>query len=294
MERQPIAIVGTGTLGWQIALTFAVQGVGIRLFDVSPSAIDQALVQIRETIDSLIAERALPNSAANAADRVIPVESLADAIDGVWLVIEAIPERLEVKRSFFAEVSRLAGREVVLATNSSSFRSRLVADVTEHPERLMNTHFYNEPWRRNAVELMTCGVTDPVLLVRVARFLRAAGLEPFVVGGESTGFIFNRIWRAIKRESLRVVAEGHATAEEVDRLWEIVMMSAPGPFARMDRVGLDVVLDIERHYANESGDPADVPPGLLVDLVERGRLGVKSGKGFFAYEEQGIVGDDSM
>jgi 3-hydroxybutyryl-CoA dehydrogenase len=112
-------------------------------------------------------------------------------------------------------------------------------------------------------------------------------LEPFVVGGESTGFIFNRIWRAIKRESLRVVAEGHATPEEVDRLWEIVMMSAPGPFARMDRVGLDVVLDIERHYAAESGDPSDEPPALLVELVERGQLGVKSGMGFFRYQKDG-------
>jgi 3-hydroxybutyryl-CoA dehydrogenase len=285
MERQPIAIVGAGTLGWQIALTFALQGIEVHLFDLSSRAIEQALVQIREATTLLIAERALPSSAENAVDRVIPAESLVNAIAGVWLVIEAIPERLEAKRAYFAEVSRLAGRDVVLATNSSSFRSRLVAEVTEHPERLMNTHFYNEPWRRNAVELMTCGVTDPELLERVARFMKATGLEPFVVGGESTGFIFNRIWRAIKRESLRVVAEGHATPEEVDRIWEIVMMSAPGPFARMDRVGLDVVLDIERHYANESGDPRDEPPALLSDLVHRGQLGVKSGTGFFAYDE---------
>lgn len=293
MDRQPIAIVGAGTLGWQIALTFAVRGVEVRLFDISPRVIESALAQIQETVAELIAANALPSSAEIAVDRVVPTESLTAAIDGVWLVIEAIPERLEVKRAFFAEVSRLAGGEVVLATNSSSYRSRLVADVTEHPERLMNAHFYNEPWRRNAVELMTCGVTDPALLERVAVFMRAAGLEPFLVGGESTGFIFNRIWRAIKRESLRVVAEGHATAEEVDRIWEIVMMSAPGPFARMDRVGLDVVLDIERNYARESGDPTDEPPGLLVDLVERGQLGVKSGKGFFAYDERGIVDDDS-
>jgi 3-hydroxybutyryl-CoA dehydrogenase len=287
MERQPIAIVGAGTLGWQIALTFAARGIEVRLFDISPPAIELALGEIRETVVALVADGALPEHAANAAERVVPVESLAGAVMGVWLVIEAIPERLEAKRTLFAELSQLASRDIVLATNSSSLRSRLLADVTEHPERLMNTHFYNEPWRRNAVELMTCGVTDPELMERVAKFMNAAGLEPFVVGGESTGFIFNRIWRAIKRESLRVVAEGHATPEEVDRLWEIVMMSAPGPFARMDRVGLDVVLDIERHYAAESGDPSDEPPALLVELVERGQLGVKSGMGFFRYQKDG-------
>jgi 3-hydroxybutyryl-CoA dehydrogenase len=191
---------------------------------------------------------------------------------------------LEAKRALFADLSAVAGREVVLATNSSSFRSRLLADATRHPERLLNTHFYGEPWRRSAVELMTCGATDPAILARVAEFLATCGLTPFVVRGESTGFIFNRIWRAIKRESMRVVAEGHATPEEVDRLWSLVMQSAPGPFARMDRVGLDVVLDIERRYAAESDDPDDEPPALLVELVERGLLGVKSGRGFYEYE----------
>jgi 3-hydroxybutyryl-CoA dehydrogenase len=173
---------------------------------------------------------------------------------------------------------------VVLATNSSSFRSRLLADVTRYPERLLNTHFYGEPWRRSAVELMTCGATDPAVLEQVAEFMVACGMTPFVVQGESTGFIFNRIWRAIKRESMRVVDEGHATPEDVDRLWCLVMESAPGPFARMDKVGLDVVLDIERRYAAESGDQDDEPPALLVDLVERGMLGVKSGRGFYEYE----------
>jgi len=283
MEQQPIAIVGAGTLGWQIALTFAAQGIPVHLTDRSESALDRALFQISETTTTLVATGVLPERALGAGRNIATHRSLADAVSGVWLVIEAIPEQLAAKREVFADLSRLTEPTVVLATNSSSLRSRLLADVTQHPARLMNSHFYNDPWQRNAVELMTCGQTDPALLDRVAAFMSDAGLVPFVVGGESTGFIFNRIWRAIKRESLRVVAEGHATPEEVDRLWEIVMISQPGPFARMDRVGLDVVLDIERHYASESGDPEDAPPALLVDLVEQGALGVKTGGGFFPY-----------
>src|SRR5206468_4399788 len=119
--------------------------------------------------------------------------------------------------------------------NSSSLRSSLLVEATRFPERLLNADFSNEAWRRSAVEVMTCGETEPACLERVAAFMTACGLTPFVVRGESTGFIFNRIWRAIKRESLRVVAEGHATPEEVDRLWCIVMESEVGPFARMDR-----------------------------------------------------------
>ncbi|MEA2515743.1 MAG: 3-hydroxybutyryl-CoA dehydrogenase [Thermomicrobiales bacterium] len=283
MEFGPIAVIGAGTLGWQIALTFAARGVTVRLHDASAETLEQALARIGREAQGLTDAGVLPAEAAGAAERLVPAGSLAEAVEGVWLAIEAIPERLEAKRELFTELSRLAGPEVILATNSSSFRSRLLAEATLHPERLLNTHFYGEPWRRSAVELMTCGATDPPHLERVADFMTVCGLTPFVVRGESTGFIFNRIWRAIKRESLRVVAEGHATPEEVDRLWCLVMESAPGPFARMDRVGLDVVLDIERRYAAESGDPDDDPPALLVELVERGMLGVKSGRGFYEY-----------
>jgi 3-hydroxybutyryl-CoA dehydrogenase len=95
--------------------------------------------------------------------------------------------------------------------------------------------------------------------------------------------VFNRVWRAVKRESLKVVAEGVASAEDVDRLWCLSMEAHIGPFAMMDRVGLDVVLDIERHYAEQSGDPNDVPPQMLVDMVARGELGRKSGRGFYTY-----------
>ena len=115
-------------------------------------------------------------------------------------------------------------------------------------------------------------------------FFETHGLRPFVCRGESTGFLFNRIWHAVKQESLKVVAEGHATPAEIDELWRIVMGSEPyGPFERMDRVGLDVVLDIERHYAAESGLERDNPPRFLVEMVERGDLGVKTGKGFYEY-----------
>jgi len=133
---------------------------------------------------------------------------------------------------------------------------------------------------------MTCGQTDPAVIERVRTVLVSCGLRPFVCRGESTGFLFNRIWHAVKQESLRVVAEGHATPAEIDELWRIVMGADPdGPFARMDRVGLDVVLDIERHYAAESGLERDLPPRFLEEMVARGELGVKTGRGFYEYDE---------
>jgi 3-hydroxybutyryl-CoA dehydrogenase len=282
-DGDAVAITGAGTMGWQIALQLASYGTPIRLYDRDPAVVDTALGRIREHGPSLAAEGLLPDRATHLDDLVSGAESLEAAVDGCWYVIEAIPERMDLKRELFAELSRMTGRETILATNSSSFKSRHLADVTVHPERLMNSHYYNVPWRRSGLELMTCGVTDDKHIERVAVLARRSGLVPVVAEAESTGFVFNRVWHAVKRESLKVVAEGVASAEDVDRLWCLSMEAAIGPFAMMDRVGLDVVLDIERHYAEQSGDPNDAPPQLLIDMVARGELGRKSGRGFYSY-----------
>lgn len=283
--RDAVAIIGAGTMGWQIALQLAAYGSAVRLHDRSREALGRALGTIAREAPRLTAAGLLPGEPVDAIDRIYPAASALDAVETAWLVIEAIPERIELKRALFAELSAATPPEVVLATNSSSYKSRELAGVTRHPERLLNAHCYGLPWRRSGVELMTCGATDPARIEQVAAFLRRSGLVPFVVRGESTGFIYNRIWHVIKQESLRVVAEGLATAEEVDRLWCLGMGTPQGPFAMMDRVGLDVVRDIERHYAAESGRPEDEPPAFLDDLIAEGRLGQKAGRGFYDYPD---------
>jgi 3-hydroxybutyryl-CoA dehydrogenase len=278
-----IGVIGAGTMGRQIALQLAAYGVRIRLYDPSERARAEAVRYLEGQVPELAESRLLPAKARDALDRILPVGDLAAAVEGAWLVIEAAPERMDLKRELFARLSELAAEDTVLATNSSSFRSGLLADVTHLPERLMNVHFLNHPWQRPAVELMTSGHTDPALLDEVRAFLARCGLYPVIVQGESTGFLFNRIWRAIKKESLKVVAEGHGTPEDIDRFWCMSTGLKMGPFALMDRVGLDVVLDIERHYAAESGDPNDEPPRFLAEMVEAGKLGVKTGEGFYRY-----------
>ncbi len=284
-RQEPVAIIGAGTMGWQIALQLAAHGVPVKLYDRDPQVLNVALERIREEGATLANHNLLPVGGTDAMDRVEPAQSLAQAVEDCWYVVEAIPERMELKRRLFAELSDVASPETVLATNSSSFRSAHLVSSTGQPERLMNSHFYNVPWQRSGVELMTCGVTDPAHIDRVAKFLRGCGLVPVIARAESTGFVFNRVWHAVKRESLKVVAEGVASPEEVDRLWCLSMQAEIGPFAMMDRVGLDVVLDIERHYADQSGNPDDDPPALLVEMVKRGELGRKSGRGFYRYPD---------
>lgn len=282
-QDEVVAIIGAGTMGWQIALQLAAYGTPIRLYDRDSAVVDLALQRIREQGAALVNDGSLPRQAADLGGLVRGSASLDEAVRGCWYVIEAIPERMDLKRNLFSELSRIADPDTILATNSSSFRSSHLADITRHPERLMNSHYYNVPWRRSGLELMTCGVTDPRHIERVAALARRSGLVPVVAEAESTGFVFNRIWHAVKRESLKVVAEGVAAPEDVDRLWCLSMEADIGPFAMMDRVGLDVVLDIERHYAKQSGDPDDEPPQVLIDMVARGDLGRKSGRGFYSY-----------
>ena len=162
------------------------------------------------------------------------------------------------------------------------------------PERVINMHFFAPIWVRTMVELMTCGQTDKSVLLRAQQFSQGLGLVAPIVRTESKGFIINRIWRAVKRESLRVVDEGVADPEDIDRLWMIFFQTEYAPFGVMDMVGLDVVRDIEWSYQRETADPTDTPSPRLAEMIERGLLGEKSGQGFYshpnpAYSQPGFI-----
>ena len=135
------------------------------------------------------------------------------------------------------------------------------------------------------VELMGCGATRPEVMEAVERFGTSLGLVTAVVRGDSKGFIINRVWRAVKRESLRVVDEGHADPADVDRLWMLFFGTPYGPFGIMDMVGLDVVSDIETSYQNVATDPTDQPSPILREKLNESRLGDKSGRGFYSHPD---------
>ena len=209
-------------------------------------------------------------------------DDLAEAVLGAWMVIEAIPEQLDLKREAFAQLDEFADADAILASNSSSLPTSQLIDRVRHPERVLNTHYYQPP-ELNAVELMSCGKTDEALIDSLMERLPRFGLVPFRVRRESDGFIFNRIWAAIKRECLMVVEEGVAAPEDVDGLWMIFTAAGIPPFRLMDRVGLDVVLNIEEHYASVRAGLPEGPRKLLHQFVDEGKLGVKSGRGFYEY-----------
>ncbi len=275
ISTRPVAVIGAGTLGRRIALMFAAHGAAVNIYDLAEE-------QRRAAVDFV--KRELHTMADQHPDqvqgRVSANADLAEALQDTWLVVEAIPERLELKIQMFGQLDELAPADAVLASNSSSYASRMFLDKVHHPERVLNIHFYMPP-KQNAVDVMSDGETDRDVIDFVTATLPIFGLHPFEARRESTGFIFNRIWAAVKRESLEVVAEGVSTPQEIDRMFQINTGSSAGPFRMMDRVGLDVVLDIEEHYCAEHPEYPEGPRRVLRSYLEQGRLGVKSGAGFY-------------
>jgi 3-hydroxybutyryl-CoA dehydrogenase len=277
LDQRPVTVAGAGTLGRRIATVFAAGGSDVRLFDTSAEQRDAG----REYVEQHVADvQDALDLRPGRTGRVEVADDLPGAVDGAWLVIESVPERVDLKIEVFGELDRVAPRDAILATNSSSLPSRLVIDKVEHRERVLNMH-YQQPPELNAVELMSCGETDPDVIDALMDKLPEYGLAPFRVRRESDGFIFNRIWAAIKRECLMVVEEGVAAPEDVDEMWKIFTRPGIPPFELMDRVGLDIVLAIEEHYAEVRTGIPEGPRKLLRQYIDEGRLGVKSGGGFY-------------
>jgi 3-hydroxybutyryl-CoA dehydrogenase len=272
---RPIAVIGCGTLGRRIALMASTRGGEVRIFDPHQRSLDEGLKHVTEALPAVVAS--IPGAVAG---HVSGETELAAAVRNAWLVVEAVPEQLSVKRVVFAELDSVAPQDAILATNSSSYPSSQLIDQVARPERLLNMHYYMPP-ELPIVELMSCGKTDPAIIDFLMEHLPLYGLVPFRVRRESVGFIFNRIWAAIKRESLSVVEEGVAKLEDVDRMWELFTAHQAAPFRLMDKVGLDVVLAIEEHYAAVRKDVPEGPRKLLQRYVNSGSLGVKSGRGFY-------------
>ena len=281
-----VCVVGAGFLGTQIGVVSARHGYRVSMCDVS----DEALASSRRAAEGYVGQWAAEGQvtgeeSSRVMGRMSFTGDLVEATRGADVVIEAVVERLDVKRDVFRRLDELCPPRTLIATNSSSIRVSKIEDATRHQERVLNMHFYSNPWRTRVLEVMRGTRTSDQAVERAASFSRSIGVTPLMVRRESTGFIFNRVWRAVKRECLRVVDEGVASHEDVDRAWMSLYGTSAGPFGLMDRVGLDVVRDIEMVYYGESGDPRDKPPRVLLEKIERGELGVKTGRGFYTYPD---------
>ena len=277
IRHRPVAVIGAGTLGRRIALMLASRGGPVRLYARRAEQRDAATQYVTENLPKLVTDRGFGEVGV-----AVSTATLDEALDDAWLVVESVPEKLEIKIAAWDQIDQAAPDDTIFATNSSSYPSRLMAENVRDKTRLCNTHFYMPPLV-NALDLMSDGQTDRGLLDTLLTVLPEFGVYPFEARKECTGFIFNRVWAAIKREALGVVAEGVARPEDVDGMYKLNLGSPAGPFQLMDLVGLDVALDIENHYVEEFPHLPTHARDLLQAYVDAGKLGIKSGEGFYEY-----------
>ena len=283
-EIKRICVVGAGTMGHQIALQCATHNYDVDLVETSEEILGDAREKIRKVLEERVNRGEISSdSMEKALSKISYTTDLEKAAVDADFVIEAVYEDVEVKRQVFSQLDRICSPHTVLATNSSSIRCSLIVDATKRPEKVLNMHFLNPVWVRPLVEVMGSSSTSEESIETTVQLGQRIGLTPVTVNGEATGYVFNRLWRAIKKASLYLVDKGYTSFEDVDRAFMIGIPAPFGPFMGMDTIGLDVILAIEEQWYRESGDEGDKPPKILVEKVKKGELGVKTGKGFYQY-----------
>jgi 3-hydroxybutyryl-CoA dehydrogenase len=257
------------------------------IYDKYPEVLEKGGERVSEWLEERIRQGCLSaEEAESARARMRLCSSLRECLEDADLAIETVPENLDLKRRVLAELDGLLPAEALVCTNSSSLPCSLMADALSRPERFFNINFSNphEPTDK-LVEIMRGAKTSPETLIAAEAFVRALDMVPIVTYKEIMGFSFNRVWRAIKREVLHLVDRGYSDYQDIDRAWIMEFGTPFGPFGLMDMIGLDVVRDIEEQYYLDSGDARDKPPRLLDEMIAQGRLGLKSGRGFYEYPD---------
>ncbi|KAK0382134.1 3-hydroxyacyl-CoA dehydrogenase [Colletotrichum limetticola] len=272
---RPVAVLGGGVLGRRIACTWASGGYNVQVREPDSNQHQPCLDYVKQNVDTY------PASGRKRPGTVQVFTDLETAVANAWLVIEAVPERIQIKTDTFADLEAHAPADAILASNSSSYRSsEMLGKVRDETKtRIMNTHYYMPP-HNMVVELMTDGFTNPEIFPFMTERQKEVGTRPFTARKESTGFVFNRLWAAIKRETLSILAEGVSSPEEIDTLFYELSKHGKGPCTMMDEVGLDTVAFIEDHYVKERGlSPENTVDFLQREYISKGRLGNKSSKG---------------
>jgi 3-hydroxybutyryl-CoA dehydrogenase len=281
------AILGSGTMGLGVAESFAAAGLQVRLSDATAELANQGRQRLLDRVDGHVRAGLLPAEVLDRAATVEVASELVVAVHDVDLVFEAVPERIEVKRDVLATADAHARPDAVIVSNTSSLPIDELATFLQRPERFLGMHWFNPPEWTPGVEVIPAAVTDPDVVERVMRFLQSIGKRPAIVGS-GPGFVANRIQFALFREALACVEAGLASPEEVDEVVRSCFgfrLPFFGPFQIADMAGLDVYANIFEIFERSLGE-AWQTPAMVRALVEQGRIGTKSGAGFFYYSPE--------
>jgi 3-hydroxybutyryl-CoA dehydrogenase len=283
MIRQ-ISVIGTGTMGRGIGYLSAVAGYDTVIHDVDAFALDAARASIESMLRKGVERGRLDETTARASlDRLQLIPDLEPAVRSSDLIIEAVPESYDLKQSLFAQADVFCAPEAILASNTSSISITRLATNVERRDRFAGMHFFNPPHAMKLIEIVRGEETSDATIAEVRGVAEKMGKEPIVVR-DAPGFATSRLGVAIGLEAIRMLEGGVASAEDIDRAMELGYNHPMGPLRLTDLVGLDVRLGIAEYLASTLG-PRFEPPQLLRAMVVEGKLGRKTGQGFYKWED---------
>lgn len=280
-----VVVIGAGTMGHGIAQVTAMAGYDVALVDTSPDLVERGLARITSNLDEGVRRGKLEQTRRDAAlAHIRPCTSVADAGPGAFLAIEAVPERMDLKAAVFSELERHTPGDTIFASNTSSLSITDLQQTTSRPQQVVGMHFFNPVHINRLLELVRGAATSQATMDAAIAFAGRIGKDAIVVN-DSPGFATSRLGVLLGLEAIRMVESGVASAADIDKAMELGYRHPMGPLRLTDLVGLDVRLDIARYLHAALKSDAFRPPALLEQMVADGRLGRKSGRGFYDWSE---------
>jgi 3-hydroxybutyryl-CoA dehydrogenase len=285
-EIKNVAVVGAGNMGHQIALQCALHGFKTVSTDVIPAVLEKAEKFCDSYLPGRVEKGKLTEDAAKKARSLISFTGdLKEAVKDADLVIEAVLERIDLKRKIFADLDKFAPSKAILATNSSFIVSSRIVDVTSRPSQVCNLHFFNPALVMKLVEVVQGPHVSDETAQCMMDFCEKIDKVPILIKKEVDGFVLNRIISAISNEAMWMLEMGVASYEDIDKACVYGAGHPMGPFRLMDLTGIDLAFDIGMSHFYVSGDRADLPTPSVVKKVTEGKLGQKTGEGWYSYKK---------
>lgn len=280
-----IAVIGAGTMGNGIAHTFAQNGFQVNLIDISEEALEKGIQTISTNLDRMIARDKISEADKNETlSNITKFTNTEEGVKEVELVVEAATENVDLKLKIFKDLDKFTSKETILATNTSSISITQIASVTERPDMVIGMHFMNPVPIMKLVEIIRGYSTSEKVTKTIMELSEKLGKTPVEVN-DYPGFVANRILMPMINESIETLYNGVAGVEEIDTVMKLGMAHPMGPLQLADFIGLDVCLSILNVMYDGFKNPKYAPCPLLVNMVMAGKLGVKSGEGFYDYSE---------
>ncbi|MFW2178385.1 MULTISPECIES: 3-hydroxyacyl-CoA dehydrogenase [unclassified Moraxella] len=277
-----VTVAGGGVLGSQIAMQIAFFGFQVTLFerdiDGAKKRIDKLVPVYAQHFNKDLADT------QRIADAIVYQTDLAMAVKDAQILVEALPEVLDLKREFYQDLDKVAPSELILASNSSTLIPSQIVDATGRPEKFLALHFANRIWMHNTAEIMGTPATDPAVFDTVVEFAKNIGMVALPLYKEQSGYILNSMLVPFLTSGLALYAKDIAEPHTIDKTWMIATGSPMGPFGFMDIIGINTLLNVNQQQAKAGSQTAQlIADRLRQDFVDQGRMGVQSGKGFYDY-----------